>query len=270
MVDLGSLIPIGFEVVNASGQLTNAATITLTITLPDGSTTSPTVTNPPTTVGVYAYDYVTTQAGRHTWRVTTTGPTSAYGPVVFHVDPSAPGPILGLDQVKRHLNMDPTRADDDDELRQVIDAATVVVEDIVGPVVVRSFTEVHDPGPMLVLDRAPVLSLTTLSPVLTGGTAYQSVDLDFDADTGIVRRLDGGRFAGPLRVTYTAGRRVVPPNIVQGGLEIVRHMWDTQRGHAGARPGLGDEELVPTGSGWTVPRRVVELLAPHRKAPVVA
>lgn len=268
MPDLGEPVPIAFEVRDATGTLTNAATVTLTITLPDGTTTTPPVTT--TATGVYAYDYPTAQAGRHTWRVVTTGPTSAYGPVVFHVNPAAPGPILGLDQVKAHLNMDPARTDDDTELRAVIDAATVVVEDIVGPVVARSFTEVHDPGPLLALWQAPVIALTSMVPVLTGGTGYQPAEVDLDAETGIVRRLDGGRFAGPLRVTYTAGRRVVPANITQGGLEIIRHMWDTQRGHAAARPGLGDEELVPTGAGWTVPRRVIELLAPHRKAPILA
>jgi hypothetical protein len=73
-----------------------------------------------------------------------------------------------------------------------------------------------------------------------------------------------------VRVTYQAGRPIVPANITQATAEIVRHMWETQRGHSGARPGFGEEELLPTSSGFTIPRRAMELLNPHRKAPLVA
>lgn len=270
MHPLGSLYPVTFSVTDADGALTNADTVTLTITLPDETTTSPAVTNPPDETGVYTYDYPTAQAGRHEWRATTTGPTAAYGPVTFNVDPATAGPIVGLIEVKKHLNMDLTRTADDAELLGFLGAATPIVEDVVGPVVVRSVTEVHDGGPVLVLDHPPVVEVTSLTAVLTGGTGYAVSDVDVDPVTGVVRLLTGARFAGPLRATYRAGRPVVPDNIIHGSKELIRHMWATQRGHSGARPGLGDEDMVVTGSGFAIPRRVLELLAPHKRAPMLA
>lgn len=177
--------------------------------------------------------------------------------------------MITLEEAKTHLNI--TGTADDDELRGFIEAATPVVEDVVGPVVVRSYTEVDSQGgPFLTLANCPVVSLTSLAAVLTSGTSYDVDGLDLDGQNGIVRRLDGGRFCGPLRITYKAGRAVVPANITQAAKEIVRHMWETQRGHSGARPGFGEEDFAVTGSGFTVPRRVMELLAPHRRAPLVA
>ena len=103
-----------------------------------------------------------------------------------------------------------------------------------------------------------------------GTVALDGNDVDLDGETGIVRLLSGRDFCGPLRVSYRAGRPVVPASIQQGAKEVIRHMWETQRGHSGARPGFGDEDLLPTASGFTIPRRAMELLAPHRKAPLAA
>lgn len=270
MYSVGSLVPVTFAVRNANGALTNAATVNLMLTQPDGTVITPAITNPPTATGIYTYDYLATQAGRHTWYATTSGPITSYGPIVFHVTDIGPGGIIGLDDTKEHLNLDLTDTTYDAELLAFLDAATPVVEDIVGPVVARSRTEVHDGGEYLVLNHSPVISVATLVPVHTGGTTYSPATLDVDTATGIVRRLDGGRFVGPLRVTYVPGRRVVPPNIIHGTKEIIRHMWDTQRGRLGSRPGLGDDEYVTTSSGYTVPRRAMELLAPHRKGPIAA
>lgn len=270
MIDLGDVVPLEFQVVDASESRVNAATVALTITLPDGTVSTPTVTNPPAQVGLYTYDHITTQAGRHTYRWVATGPAVATVDV-FDVADLSIGPIVSLAATKKHLNMDPEPGPDDEELRGVIYSATPIVEDVAGPVVTRAFTEVHDGGPFLVLDRSPAVSLTSVAAVLTGGPSYLAVDLDLDQPTGVVRRLGGGRFRGPLRVTYVAGRRVVPGNIQQGCLEIIRHAWETQRGHSSVRPGFGEEQdLAPTPSGFLVPRRAMEWLRPHARAPMMA
>ncbi|MGH8571248.1 MAG: head-tail connector protein [Gammaproteobacteria bacterium] len=268
MHTIGSIVPITFAERNAAGALINATTVSLTITLPDGTLVTPAVANPPAETGIYTYDYPTTQVGRHIWLAASTGPTAVYGPIVFNVIPSSPGGIIGLDEAKQHLNI--TNSFNDEELRGFLEAATLVVEDVVGPVVARSFTEIHDSGARLVLNQCPAISLTTLIPVLTGGTSYLPADLDLDPNTAVVRHKSGICFEGPLRVTYTAGRRVVPDNIVQGTKEIVRHMWDTQRGHSGIRPGLGEEDLGFTSSGFAVPRRALELFGPHKRGPMAA
>lgn len=268
MIDLGDVHPLTIDITDADGAAADAGTVTLTVTLPDGTTETPTVSNP--TTGRYQCDFATTQAGRHTARWVATGANAGSYVEVFDVREALPGFIVGLADTKAHLNIAADKTMFDEELRAFIEAATPVVEDVVGPVVVRTYTEVHNGGPVLVLDHCPVVSLTSITAVLTGGSSYETTDVDTDQDTGVVRRLDGAAFTGPLRVAYRAGRAVIPPNITQGAKEIVRHMWDTQRGHAGTRPGLGEEEFVTTGSGFTIPRRVMELLAPQRKAPVVA
>lgn len=65
--DFGATVPLAVNVFAADGVTSaNADTITLTITLPDGTTTTPTVTNPPTVTGSYVYLYTQPpQAGRY-------------------------------------------------------------------------------------------------------------------------------------------------------------------------------------------------------------
>jgi hypothetical protein len=264
--DLADPVPLTVQIYDADSQPSNASAVSLTITLPDGTTTSPTVSNP--TTGRYQADYLAPLAGRYTARWVATGLNASAYVEAFDVRESAPGYIVSLADAKAHLNL--TGVEFDEELRAFIEAVTPVVEDVVGPVVARTYTEVHSGGPFLVLGYSPVISLTSLAPVLTNGITYEVADLDVDTEVGVVRRLDGGRFCGPLRAVYKAGRPIVPANISQGAKEVIRHMWETQRGHSGARPGFGEEEFVTTGSGYTVPRRVMELLAPHKRAPLVA
>lgn len=175
--------------------------------------------------------------------------------------------IITLQQAKLQLNI--TSATHDTEIEDYVSAATAMVEDAVGPVVPRDIIEVQHGGRLLVLHRPPVIDLLTLVPVLIGGVSYTPADLDVDADTGIVRRLDGGGFVGPLRVTYEAGRDPVPGNMNLATRIIVGHLWVTQRG--AGNPGMrSEDELVPSGLGYAVPRRAMELLAPDRRAPVLA
>src|SRR5206468_2941706 len=109
-------------------------TVVLTVTLPDGTTVSPAVTNPPAETGRYRCDYPTVQAGRHLVRWTSTTPTSAYTDM-FDVRPTAPPLIVSLADMKQHLGKsDPG---DDEELREFIEAATAVIEEHRGETVVR-------------------------------------------------------------------------------------------------------------------------------------
>nr|WP_223188246.1 hypothetical protein [Streptomyces sp. TRM68416] len=256
------------------GTLTDADTAAVTITLPDGTTATPAVTNPPATTGRYLADYVTTQPGRHTVRWLFTGPVHAYTDV-FDVWPEAPPAILSLADAKAHLNIKDSDRDDD-EVRYWNNVTTRAVEYYVGPVVVRPVTEDHDVGPveLLALRQTPARSLTSVTPVLDGGTTYDVTDLDLDGETGIVRRKDGGLLCGPLRAAYTAGRPVVEENITGGARIILQHLWRTQRpGRRGGVAGGGDDysvtEPIP-GLGYAVPNRALELLAPDQLPPGMA
>lgn len=260
-VPLGALYPITVEVRNAAGVLTSPSTKTLTITLPDLSTVTPTLTD---TGGLLTYDYPTTAAGRHTWRVVTTGPVTAKAGA-FNAAPADPGWILDLRDAKRHLNMAATVTTDDDELGDMMSVVTEVVEQIVGPVAARVYTErVRSGTTALLLTHYPVVSVTSVTSV--SGSPTWTTGFDVDAAAGIVRLSAGGYFTGgPWNATYVAGRTVIPARFVQAGKEMLRHLWETQRGSSAGsayRPSLGEDQVFSSAAGMTysIPKRVVELL----------
>lgn len=74
---IGSPLDVLFEVLDEDGDLTDAATITVTVTLPDGTTTTPAADKIDT--GTYYARHYLTMAGRHTASVTTDG----YGSAAF-------------------------------------------------------------------------------------------------------------------------------------------------------------------------------------------
>lgn len=265
-IDLGDTVRLTYQHRTAGGELVTPGSITLTIGLPDGTET---VITPgaPSSPGLFEYEYTTMQPGRHTVRWVGTGPAGAFADV-FDVRESTPRYLMSLADARTQLRLDGLTGDE--ELRSVVEAVTAPVEDMVGPVIVREVVEVQPGGRVLVLDRPPVLELTAVEPLLSGGLGYEVADLDLDPEPGVVRRLDGGVLVGPLRVTYTAGRRVVDAAILEAARVIVEHLWETRRGHGGARPGFGEDDLVPTPSGFLVPHRAAELLAPFRRPPVLA
>lgn len=257
MYEVGDTARLSYDVKDPAGTLVNATGITLTITLPDDTTTSPAVTNPPAQTGKYFVDYVIAQAGRHVLVWTTTNPVTAYTDVLNAA--TTAGGIVGLTETKDHLNLSQALSTDDEELRRHIGAATRVVEWKCGAVVRRNVTEVLPGGCELVLGQRPVISLTSLTPIITGGVTVQVSDLDLDPQTGIVRRKDGSWISGMQRVVYRAGRAIVPDNLILAAFVIIEHLWSTQRGGRGTN--VDQEETVYLQLfGFAVPRRALELL----------
>ncbi|WP_031039899.1 hypothetical protein [Streptomyces sp. NRRL F-5650] len=268
--DLGATVRLTGECRDPDGTLASAATAVVTVTLPDGMTVTPAVTEDPDTAGKYRADYVTTTPGRHSARWVWTEPAAAYTDV-FDVQEEAPPTILSLHDARDHLNLVSTK--DDGELRFWNSATTRAVEYFTGPVVARSFTEEHAArdARAVVLHRTPVLTVTAVESVLTGGVTYAVDSLHVDRDTGEVIRLDGGRLTGRLRFTYRAGRTVIPENILAGARIILEHLWLTQRGNRGGLAGGGQDLSDPIpGLGYAVPNRALQLLEADRLPPGVA
>ncbi|MGW1801539.1 hypothetical protein ACWCQN_37890 [Streptomyces sp. NPDC001984] len=270
--DLGDTVRLVADSTDPGGTLTNATGVALTITLPDGTTASPAVTNPPAQTGKYSVDYATVQAGRHLARWVFTGPASAYTDV-FDVRETAPPLIMSLADARKHINA--TTTTNDEELRGWVESTTRAVEFFVGPVARRTVTETHDRAcaRVLALRQTPAIALTTVAAVLTGGTSYAVADLDLDGETGIVRRKDGGLLYGPLRVTYSVGRAIIPANVSHAGRIILQHLWKTQGGGVGRpAPGGMDDYAVTepiVGLGFAIPNRALELLQNDRLPPGV-
>lgn len=269
--DLGDVAPLTVDITDANGAAANATAVTLTITLPDGTTATPTPTNPST--GRYQADYTPTMAGRHAARWVATGTNASAYTDAFDVAEAAPALIVSLRDAKQQLNLPLTSTTHDEELRGFIAATTDAVEFLIGPVVVRTYSELIDGDrPMIVLSHTPVVSVTSITPVLTGGTAYLSSEVDVDADTGVVQLLAGGWFTGgPWRATYKAGRSVISGGVRLASLIIIQHMWRTQRGgQSSVRSRSGDDYSEPIpGLGYSIPNRAMELLQRFRRAPEV-
>jgi hypothetical protein len=269
--DLGAVVPLGTEVRDASGALANAGAMTLTITLPDSTTVTVSPVTPSST-GRYAYDYQTVQAGRHVVRWVATGVNAGAYVDVFDVRSGAPTWLFSLADAKSHLKL--TTTSQDEEVRRWIGATTRCVEWFVGPVAVRTVTETHDftCAGALTLRKLPALVLTSATAVLDGGTTYDVDDLDLDGETGIVRLKAGGLLYGPLRLVYSAGRRVVEENISAAGELILQHLWRTRNGPG--RPQRGGDDFDVTepipGLGYAIPNRALQLLSPDQLPPGMA
>ncbi|MFB7421587.1 head-tail connector protein [Streptomyces sp. NPDC056210] len=182
--------------------------------------------------------------------------------------------LLTLAEAKAQLDIETTTHDV--ELQAYIDGITAAIEAHVGPVESRAVEETHDldsgGARALVLQQTPVTSLTSITPVLTGGPSYSAATLTVDRVTGVVRRLDGGWLRGPLLVTYEAGRGTVPAAVNLAARIMLQHMWRTQYGAArGNVGGSEDYDVNEPVSGWgyAIPNRVLELLAPYKLPPVV-
>lgn len=262
--DLGDMVPLSITIRDAAGQEANAGQVTLTLTLPDGTTTT---LGPitPTSTGVYDYDYATTQAGRHQARWVATGANASAFTDAFDVTPADGGDFIGLAETKTHLQKSGTG--DDEQLRFFISAACQMITDRMGQV--SPATVVHDVtqrGNTIVLPTRPVIAVTSVQQ-LPGGDLVAPVDEDagtpgwyLDGSEGVLRH--SGGFAGRVRVTYRAGRTPLPPNFRLAALELVAHLWrGSQHNQAGGRPALGESDSITASvKPFAMPYRVMELL----------
>lgn len=269
MFDLGAAVPLTFTVTDSSGMAADADTVTLTVTLPDGSTVQPQVTNPPATTGQYAATFVPAQAGRHVARWLAVNPPDAYADV-FDVADVMPPSIVSLADAKRQLGIDPDDTSQDDELRAWLAGTTQAVEMAKNEVIARrqvTQTELNRSTHTLRLWKVPVISLDSLAAVDDDRTWDVASDVRVDPETGLVRLISGTSLRGWLTATYTAGYAVVPYNIMQASLVLLQHVWESQRGPGIIGGGvIGPEEAGDYKQMYMLPRKVREWLGPARPA----
>lgn len=291
MTDLGATVRLSASNVNGAGDLIPVETgPTLTVTLPDGTTSDQTSAIVADGTGLWHAELTTSQPGRHVARWIGTGEGAFAFVEAFTVDPADVGYLFTLEAAKRKLGWPASRATSkDDDLREYIAAVTPIIEDIVGPIVPRTVDEWLDGGrDELLLTTTPVLSITSLEE-WTGTTGYPLTEQPFDVSTmydgygytvnrltGMVLRTNGGfsgRFAvgrNNVHAVYTAGLQVVPPNVILAAKEQLRFLW--QYGQQAQHPSFGEDDTAVeyTPSGFAVPRRVIELCAGARRLPVIA
>ena len=186
---------------------------------------------------------------------------------------TAPTPPVDLATLRSFLNLSSADSSEDDELAAMLTAATEQVESVVGPMVAVSITDkVYGRNGMIVL-RAPVLSVESIS--LLGSDSFDLTMLDIDLKSGVVSNPYGyalgywwwsmpGASPMPFDVAYTAGWGTtaddVPQSLKQATMLVAEQLWKTQRGPVTNRLAGGSTEQVWMGFLW--PKRAVDLLAP--------
>jgi len=257
-------IRLTLSIYNTAGTLQNATAVVANVTLPDGTTYVPSVIND--SAGLYHFDYTPAQVGHYGVYWVATGSNAGTLEESFNVDDLTISPPLPLSQVKSHLNIVESSVVDDDELRAFILAATGLIEGVVGPLSRRTVTaETHNGGRTTVLlKQAPIISITSC---LENGSALDSTSYSLDGESGVLTRTSGytaytwggdvdySNFNN-ISVTYVAGRSVIPADLAHAVLELVRHLWTTQRGSVRRS---GTDDYLP-GSGFSMPNRVREML----------
>jgi hypothetical protein len=218
--------------------LADATGVSVVITAPDGSTSSPAVTHP--SLGRYQTTYTWAQVGRYSIVWTATGANAGVFSDVVNIEDVTAATIGGvsLDETRRFLGLTDRDAARDEFLRDIIDAATDVVEQYTRKIWrQQTITEKHDGGARsLRLRRFPVASVTTVVEFSTTTTAYV-----FDAHTGTIHRgsiYSGGGYnwqpgVQNITVTYVAGGVVIPPRVRAAILETIRELYNAQRGGSG-------------------------------------
>lgn len=274
--DVGQTVRVPVTVKDDAGTPINA-TMTVAVTRPDGTTvTGLAIINDG--VGLYHVDVPVTTPGPWQWSWTASGAvaTSVYAGQ-FWV--RIPGPrIIGLSELKKHLNKELGVTSDDDELMDWIDAARFVLESIVGPIIPTTYAETHNAhGSRLIrLRKRPVISVTSV--VVTLGADSWTLaaettppgDRQFLLDpNGVLWNRSNGYsllWIGSATIVYRAGRVVPADNVRMAAREMITHAWrQSQLASGGTRPRTDGPD--PTSLSYGVPNRVRELLGGQKKAP---
>lgn len=252
-IDLGDALPLSISITNSDGQLSNATEVTLVITQPDNTIVSsgPIV---PTSIGVYDYDYQTTQVGRHTLRWLATGVNASAFVDAFYVMPTDVGEFISLLQFKAHIKK--TDNADDEVIRTFINAACQMIVDRVGPVGVMTVTEelVSRRG-FITTSKYPIVSVTSLLDIFVSPIPNYVIS---DASIGLIST---GSYAGTVSIIYRAGLATIPQNHILAALELTMHLWkNSQQNAGGGRPPVGLDEVVIPGVSYALPYNVRQLL----------
>ena len=268
MIDFGDLVPRTVQITDAAGAPANPGGITLTITLPDGTTATPTPT--PNGTGLFQVDYAPTMAGRHPYRWVATGANASAYSGVFDVRPADPGYIVSLADAKAHLNKTTGNSPDDEELRGFVEYATEKIEDWTGVTYARRTFSNERHTVAYGTSDVPLYHgpITSVASITSADATVTWTPGNFSLDGRWVRRVSGSYLYGDVLFTYTAATIVTPAKVIVCAKEIIRWSWDSQR-----QPGLGpspftQEGFAPQRRGGSIDDLLEEMLG--ARPPMVA
>ncbi len=168
-------------------------------------------------------------------------------------------PYSDREKVKRQLGIKTSQQDVD--LDEHVNGAERIMRYLIGPPGVETFTSeptrAYRSG-KIVLKNRPLVAVSSVTSASGGTVSVSSVRI-LDRDGGVIELLFG-RFFGEYDVTYTAGRATIEANQTLAANIIVQHLWRLKNGGGGAPYPNEQDDIVPLGLGYAVPRRALELL----------
>lgn len=170
--------------------------------------------------------------------------------------------LITLAEARASLGWAATDTSKDSDLEKYIEAATPVIENITGPLLVKSRVFTFDGG----VDQLVIpVRFTSVTSIVEDGVTI--TDYVAEPRNGIVTagETTGSRYFSSgiqnIVVTVSVGSGTVPANVKLGTRELVRFWW--QQGQQANTPAFGGApESMPLPMGFAVPRRVMELLEP--------
>lgn len=277
MFDVGDPVPLSVTVRDNTqfqqlpdgtwiGAPANATLVVLTVTAPDGTTSTPAVANP--SAGVYTATGPSSLTGRYGVRWVATGANASSYTDAYDVDDVTPASIASLYDVKQRLNIRQTSTQYDDELRRVMRGAISFFERWLGPVARQIVTTVGvkpDSDGTLNL-KGNILSVTTITD--TYGFGYTYTPANYLVSGNQLRPLAytwaGSRY--PVTVVHVGGWTEIPGDLREAYLDYIAWKWESQRGPAGTEPGAqGPADEFDIGTPPTVPFQIMEVIDGYRQ-----
>lgn len=210
--------------------------------------------------------------------------------------------IVTLQDVLTHLRYPSTNDDDNLQLEGFIAAADEVIRAECGDVVPKQYQEYYNGGDVAIyLRHTPVISVNTVIE----GWGFTNFELTYtvpnqvpqtslfayaidNANTGKITRRSAANVLipfvgqpymqnseGNIYVDYVAGQLPVPANVRLAALELIAHWWQNSQQRQYSAGGVSssfDTDVVDSASTEYyagVPYRILELLRPSRRLPVI-
>jgi hypothetical protein len=242
-IDLGDVTTLAVEITSDGTTLANATSVTLVVTLPDGSSSGSLSPSNPST-GVYTYDYTPSQVGRHSYKFTATGTNAGAHADVFDVADPALLPVVSLAELRTALKLSATTSDE--LLREILDEATDLAERRVGRALRRkTVVESHAGGGAgILLRQPPALSITS---VVENGTTLDAADYFVRESSGVLYRGTPtswyGWPVGTVVVTYVAGYADPPSAAKRGVKAIAKWLYQSEQ-NMGGRFGTDESQYA--------------------------
>jgi hypothetical protein len=141
--------------------------------------------------------------------------------------------VVDLATAKSYLNI--TGSASDDTLQSIVYAAQAAIAEKCGPLEpVQRTVRIPGSGSSTLVLPAPVGSIISMADA--AGSPVDVSDFFLDQAAGLINAGDFTFSSRWYDVTFNHGRVTCPPDLILAVKELIRHLWESQRGGT-RRPG---------------------------------